>query len=124
MSSILQSHGRTRTTAGGRVQHELFVYQVRSGEPAELSDLAHPDGGRRSEPKLYRIWRTPSGQLGQWVLWRLNGVDRMLDLSIPSQFEMLPRGAKPLTDKEAAAYWFGTRAQYALAARIVEDASD
>ena len=98
MSSLLQSQGKTK---GGR--HEIFVYLRAAG----MSKLTAPSGEVKTMIKLYRVWRKPAGMIGCWVLWRLNGRSRPLDLSIPTAVEKLPFDAHPLSDDDAAAYWWG-----------------
>lgn len=79
MSSIMQSSGRSKEG-----KHEIF--------------LSYHGG-------LYRVWRKPCGMLGNWVLWKLNGKNRPLDLSLPTDVAHLPNDAEKLTAAEAEAYW-------------------
>lgn len=78
-------------------------WKSRDTEPVELT---RPDGSTTTCAKLYRIFRRPVGMWGCWVVFRYNGAEHVPDLSVPIGVEKLPRGAKPLTNEEAAQYWF------------------
>lgn len=72
-------------------------------EPQEIQD----DKGKwHKVPKLYRIFRKPTGMWGCWVTFRYNGSEHAPDLSVPIHVEKLPRDAEPLTEEEAKKYWF------------------
>ena len=123
MSSLLQHRGQIKD---GKV--ELLMYLVKKGpewegyngpesyhpspdsttfcEDAEPVILTRPDGTKSACAKLYRIWRKPVGMWGCWVVFRYNGKEHVPDLSVPISVLKLPRDAKPLTDEEAARYWF------------------
>lgn len=125
MTSLLQHHGG-RSTDGHKV--ELLMYLVRKGsdwdkyngpeaykpspdgttfcEDAEPVQLRHPDGSLRTVPRLYRVFRRPVGMFGCWVVFRYNGKENVPDLSVPIAVHKLPRDAKPLSDDEAAKYWW------------------
>jgi hypothetical protein len=75
-------------------------------EDAEPVQLTRPDGSVTTRPRLYRIYRRPVGMFGCWVVFRYNGREQVPDLSVPIRVLQLPRDATPLTDEEAAAYWF------------------
>jgi hypothetical protein len=73
---------------------------------AEPQRLQRPNGSWSTVAKLYRIWRKPVGMFGPWVQFRWNGKLHAPDLSVPIAQINLPRDAEPLTDAEAARYWF------------------
>lgn len=75
-------------------------------EDSEPVTLTRPNGTTTTVPRLYRCWRKPVGMFGCWVVFRYNGKEHVPDLSIPIGTEQMPRDAKPLTDDEAAGYWF------------------
>lgn len=130
MSSLMQHHGCTTKPKPGKVEllmylhHEVPWYltftdfewlddrtnfkivQRYRKQDSELVELQRPDGSKTKVAKLYRIWRKPAGMFGCWVVFRYNGEEHVPDLSIPIGVDKLPRDAEPLTDEEAASYWF------------------
>ena len=126
MSSLMQHHGG-RSADGRKV--ELLMYRVIKGpewdkyngpaayQPspksttfcadAEPVQLTRPDGHLSTVPRLYRVYRRPAGIWGAWIVFRYNGGTHVPDLSVPIAVHTLPRDASPLTNAEAAAYWFG-----------------
>lgn len=75
---------------------------------AEEIELTRPNKSIAKLPKLYRIWRTPVDMFGCWVRFKWDGKLHAPDLSVPISVYKLPEDAKPLTDEEAAQYWFST----------------
>ena len=106
MSSLLQSPGRSTRERG----HEIFISRGSEwiGNEHKATEPTTCERCHSKHEKLYRIWRKPRGMFGPWVLWRVNGADRPLDLSIPYTVDKIPRGAEPLTEEEAANYWHNT----------------
>ena len=108
MSSLMQHHGG-RSADGRKV--ELLMYLIYHDDLGRMKDkepvrLQRPDGTLSTVPKLYRIYRRPVDMCGCWVVFRYNGEKHVPDLSVPIYTDKLPRDAKPLTDEEAAKYWF------------------
>lgn len=125
MSSLMQHHGG-RSVDGRKV--ELLCYLVRKSpewdkyngpdayspapdgttfcEDAEPVQLTRPNGTVSTCAKLYRFFRRPVDMCGCWVGFRYNGSVHYPDLSVPIALHVLPRDAEPLSDDEAAAYWF------------------
>jgi hypothetical protein len=116
------------TTSGGKVQYRTEagitwiddgrltrpVYATASCRPsldydAEPVQLTRPNGTTATVPRLYRIFRRPIGMWGCWVVFRWSNEEHAPDLSVPISVYDLPKDAKPLTDEEAAAYWFSER---------------
>jgi len=78
-------------------------FEMHDSEPVALP---HPSNGTLTVPRLYRVWRTPEGSLGQWVGFNVSDGKTYPDLSVPTRLEKMPRDAEPLTDEEATKYWF------------------
>jgi hypothetical protein len=113
VSSLLQHHG-----GHSKRGVELLMYLQRE-EPWIVGDLTltrkvdsepvrltRPNGSTTTVPRLYRVFRKPAGMFGCWVVFRWNGKEHVPDLSVPIGVEKLPRDATPLSDSEAANYWF------------------
>lgn len=90
-----------------KCQNDVCTVSNRWGDKdSEPVTLTRPNGTETIVSKLYRIWRKPCGMFGCWVVFRYNGEEHVPDLSVPIGVYKLPRDAEPLTDDEAAAYWF------------------
>jgi hypothetical protein len=57
---------------------------------------------------LYTIRRVPVAMLGHFPVFRINGGEVVVDLSLPTGVLMLPRGAKRLTPEQAHEVWTDT----------------
>jgi len=109
MSSLMQFTGRIRP---GRVGLEFYLtkktYPLPSlpgyyqDEPVELVECVQC--GKKHQ-QLYRIWRKPAGMCGCWVVFRINGQERVPDLSCPFGLEDKPLDAEKLSAEENAAAW-------------------
>ena len=73
---------------------------------AETVELVKPDGSKTTVPKLYEVYRKPAGTFGCWVVFRWNNEEHVPDLSVPISVTKLPHDAKPISDDDAAKYWF------------------
>jgi hypothetical protein len=97
--TAIGQHPERSDTAGACIPHRPLI----DSEPVTLT---RPNGTTTTCPKLYRIFRRPVGMMGCWVVFRWDNAEHVPDLSVPVTVEKLPRDAKPLTDEEAAQYWF------------------
>ena len=73
---------------------------------AETVELLKPDGSKTTMPRLYEVYRKPAGTFGCWVVFRWNNEEHIPDLSVPISVTKLPHDAKPISDDDAAKYWF------------------
>ena len=78
-------------------------FEMHDSEPVVLP---HPRKGTSTVQKLYRVWRKPVDMCGHFVGFKISGEKTYPDLSCPTWLEKLPRDAEPLTNEEAAKYWF------------------
>jgi len=100
MSSLMQFNGRIEKGKVGL----LFQLIKKDGYKIINTDEFQCSCGK-NHPNIYEAFRKPAGMFGCWVVFRYNGQENVPDLSIPIDIEVLPRGAKKLTQELAEKYW-------------------
>ncbi len=59
----------------------------------------------RPHDRLWTVDRRPAGVWGHWPLFRLNGHTVPIDRGLPHLVSRLPRDARPVDPRAAAAWW-------------------
>lgn len=108
MSSLLQFNGQISQ----RGVH-LEFYQTKESATehyrgsaicGDNTDVVFLPGGKVL-PRLWTAIRKPAGMFGCWVVFRLNGKERVPDLSCPFALFQRPRDARPLPIAECIKRW-------------------
>lgn len=80
--------------------NEVFVYENRI-YPEQF--VCHKCG--KFHEVLYKFWRKPADTFGAWLVFRVNGIEIVPDLSVPLSLEKMPRDAVKMTEEENSIAW-------------------
>ena len=104
MTSLLQHSGRI-SKPGVELEGYLTDDGTWNSDTVEFVDCDVEDCRWDEHPQLYRFWRKPRGLFGHWVVFHINGEEKIPDLSHPMTLARVPRGARRLSAAENSEAW-------------------